>query len=91
MALNKIVLVSDDGARNHPTRITREFALDYWNGAEWVQVVHVTENTDRVVEETFDPVEAKEWRLRIIQATQSSDRTIRLYELELWTPEVLGI
>ncbi len=91
MALNKIVLVSDDGAGNHPTRITREFALDYWNGAEWVQVVHVTENTDRVVEETFDPVKAKEWRLRIIQATQSSDRTIRLYELELWTPEVLGI
>lgn len=87
MQVSRLVLISDDGYQGaSPERIAAEFALDYWDGTDWIEIVHVTGNTEKIVEASFEPIETDQWRLRVIKPGQTDDMTIRLVEMELWTP-----
>lgn len=66
-----------------PNMIIHSFALEYWDGNAWQEVVVIEGNTEKVAEAVFEPVEASRWRIRVINPSRY-DWSVRAYELELF-------
>lgn len=64
-----------------------EYYLEYWNGASWIEIVHVTSYTDQYTTETTHvglEIDSQKIRMRML----SGNSTHALYRFEVMGPEI---